>query len=88
MLCEFAHRFPRYLANLLERDRFLTRNFREETATDLLMMGLVALHSLSGCWAITPSCAIRRGRAGELFIEPQSLANRAISQGGLLHCTM
>jgi hypothetical protein len=44
MLCEFANRFPRDLAILLERDRHLTRNFREETATDLLMMGLVSLH--------------------------------------------
>lgn len=44
MLCEFANRFPRDLAILLERDRDLTRNFREETATDLLMMGLTPLH--------------------------------------------
>lgn len=43
MLCEFANRFPKDLAVLLERDRHLTRNFREETATDLLMMGLVSL---------------------------------------------
>lgn len=43
MLCEFANRFPRDLARLLERDQHLTRNFREETATDLLMMGLVPL---------------------------------------------
>lgn len=43
MLCEFANRFPRDLANLLERDRHLTRNFREETATDLLMMALLPL---------------------------------------------
>jgi len=40
MLCEFANRFPQNLAILLERDRHLTRNFREETATVLLMMGL------------------------------------------------
>lgn len=43
MLCEFANRFPKDLAILLERDRHLTRNFREETATDLLMMGLTPL---------------------------------------------
>lgn len=43
MLCEFANRFPKDLAILLERDRHLTRNFHEETATDLLMMGLVPL---------------------------------------------
>jgi hypothetical protein len=46
MLCEFANRFPRDLAQLLERDRHLTRNFREETATDLLMMGLLPLQPL------------------------------------------
>lgn len=46
MLCEFANRFPRNLAILLERDRDLTRNFREETATDLLMMGLTPLQPL------------------------------------------
>lgn len=43
MLCEFANRFPKDLAILLERDRHLTRNFREETATDPLMMGLTPL---------------------------------------------
>jgi len=46
MLCEFANRFPLDLAILLERDRHLTRNFREETATDLLMMGLTPLQPL------------------------------------------
>lgn len=46
MLCEFAKRFPRDLAQLLERDRHLSRNFREETATDLLMMGLMPLQPL------------------------------------------
>lgn len=46
MLCEFDSRFPQDLAKLLERDRSLTRNFREETATDLLMMGLVSLQPL------------------------------------------
>ena len=46
MLCEFAHYFPRNLAQLLDRDRHLTRNFREETATDLLMMGLISFKPL------------------------------------------
>lgn len=46
MLCEFANRFPHELAELMERDRHLTRNFREESATDLLMMGLVALEPM------------------------------------------
>jgi hypothetical protein len=43
MLCEFAKGFPRHVANFLERDRGLTRNFREESVTDLLMAGLVGL---------------------------------------------
>ena len=46
VLCEFAERFPRELAGLLDRDLHLTRNFREETATDLLMMGLVPFEPL------------------------------------------
>jgi hypothetical protein len=43
MLCELAHSFPPRVAELLERDRNLTRNFREETVTDLLMASLVGL---------------------------------------------
>jgi hypothetical protein len=43
MLCELAHNFPLHVASLLERDRGLTRNFREKTVTDLLMASLVGL---------------------------------------------
>lgn len=43
MLCELGYSFPPCIAELLERDRGLTRNFREETVTDLLMMSLVGL---------------------------------------------
>ncbi len=43
MLCELAHSFPSRIAALLERDRGLTCNFREETVTDLLMASLVGL---------------------------------------------
>ena len=46
LLCEFANRFPRELARFLERDRHLTRNFREESATDMLMAGLIPLEPL------------------------------------------
>ncbi|MEH6758777.1 MAG: DUF6615 family protein [Parasphingorhabdus sp.] len=46
MLCEFSNRFPRDLAIWLERDRHLTRNFREETTTDMLMAGLIPLEPL------------------------------------------
>jgi hypothetical protein len=45
MLCELAHNFPPRIAQLLERDRGLTRNFREETVTDLLMASLVGLEA-------------------------------------------
>lgn len=45
MLCELAHNFPPRIAALLERDRGLTRNFREETVTDLLMASLVGLEA-------------------------------------------
>lgn len=45
MLCEVAHRFPPRIAELLERDRTLTRNFREETVTDLLMASLIGLEA-------------------------------------------
>jgi hypothetical protein len=45
VLCELAHNLPRHVAELLERDRRLTRNFREETATDFLMASLVGLES-------------------------------------------
>ena len=45
MLCELAHNFPIRIAELLERDRSLTRNFREETVTDLLMASLVGLEA-------------------------------------------
>lgn len=41
LLCRFAHRFPLLVAEILDRDRHKTRNFREETITDILMAGLV-----------------------------------------------
>jgi hypothetical protein len=43
MLCDLAHTFPPWVAKLLERDRSLRRNFREETITDLLMASMVGL---------------------------------------------
>lgn len=46
MLCDLAKTFPNYVAALLERDSSLTRNFREETVTDLLMASLIGLQSL------------------------------------------
>lgn len=43
MLCDFAAQFPEFVANLLDRDKSLSRNFREETITDLLLAALVPL---------------------------------------------
>ncbi|RVH24508.1 DUF6615 family protein [Sinorhizobium meliloti] len=43
MLCDLAQSFPSKVAELLERDRGLKRNFREESVTDLLMFSLVGL---------------------------------------------
>ncbi|WP_346295888.1 hypothetical protein LRC39_24000 [Rhodopseudomonas sp. P1] len=43
MLCELAYAFPPRVADFLERDRNLKRNFREESVTDLLIASLTAL---------------------------------------------
>lgn len=43
MLCQFSANFPPALAANLDRSVGLRRRFREETATELLLMGLMAL---------------------------------------------
>lgn len=43
VLCQFATTFPRLLAELLGRSSTLRRRFREETATELLLMGLLGV---------------------------------------------
>lgn len=43
MLCRFARTFPPRLAEWLGRSKTLKRRFREETATELLLMGLLGL---------------------------------------------
>lgn len=45
MLCDLAHAFPPWVAKLLERDRSLRRNFREESITDLLLASLVGMEA-------------------------------------------
>ncbi len=45
MLCDLAHAFPPWVAKLLERDRSLRRNFREESITDILMASLVGMEA-------------------------------------------
>ncbi len=46
LLCRFGHHFPQLASRILERERGKTRNFREETITDLLMAGLVPFEPL------------------------------------------
>lgn len=41
LLCRFSLKFPPLAAEILERDQYKKRNFREETITDILMAGLV-----------------------------------------------
>lgn len=43
MLCELAQHFPPFVESFLERGGKLRRRFREESVTDLLMNGLLAL---------------------------------------------
>lgn len=46
MLCSFAKKFPPKIADRLGRASRLRRPFREETATEMLLMGLVGLRGL------------------------------------------
>jgi hypothetical protein len=41
MLCYFAHQFPNFVSDFIERGRTLRRRFREESVTDLLMGSLL-----------------------------------------------
>ena len=43
MLCGFAHAFPWFVADLLEREAGLSRRFREESFTDMWVAALVPL---------------------------------------------
>lgn len=72
MLCEFANRFPQLLAELLERDRHLTRNFREETATDLLMMGLASLQPF-GVRVDFPDETVTGADMDWIYVSPQDV---------------
>lgn len=46
LLCRFGHRFPQFVAKILERERGKARHFNEQTITDLLMAGLVPFEPL------------------------------------------
>jgi hypothetical protein len=69
MLCELAQNFPIRVAQLLERDRHLKRNFREETVTDLLMSSLVGLEPL-GIRVDFPDEPTTGGDMGWIFAAP------------------
>lgn len=43
MLCQFAQQFRDFVADFLNRSQSLRRRFREESVTDLLMAGLIAI---------------------------------------------
>jgi hypothetical protein len=45
MLCQFAHQFPLFVADFLERGRQFKRRVREVTVTDLMMVNLQAFGS-------------------------------------------
>lgn len=45
MLCSFAHQFPIFVERFLQQGSRLSRRFREETVTDILMGGLISTGS-------------------------------------------
>lgn len=49
MLCNFANKFPDFVADFLDREQNLKRRFREETITDMLM---ASIKMIGGCWLI------------------------------------
>jgi hypothetical protein len=52
MLCEFAHDFPDRIADILDRDKGLKRNFREEpplTTGATLSANTILIPSIFGC---------------------------------------
>lgn len=76
MLCEFASLFPQIIARLLERDRFLTRNFREETVTDLLMVGLMPFRPL-GVRVDFPDETVTGGDMEWIYAAPREVSGGA-----------
>jgi hypothetical protein len=73
MLCSFAADFPHFVARFLERDRSLTRNFREETITDLLMASLVAFRRL-GITVQFPNETLTGGDMEFIFVSPHEIS--------------
>ncbi|NTF59403.1 hypothetical protein G6L12_31295 [Agrobacterium rhizogenes] len=72
MLCDLAHSFPPQVAELLERDRGLKRNFREESVTDLLMFSLVGLEPF-GIRVDFPDEPTTGGDMDWVFAAPQDI---------------
>lgn len=72
MLCDLAHSFPPKVAELLERDRGLKRNFREESVTDLLMASLIGLEPF-GIRVDFPDEPTTGGDMDWIFAAPQDI---------------
>ena len=72
LLCDFAKQFPILAASLLHRDRHKSRNFREETITDLLMAGLSAFEPL-GIYVDFPADESKTGEDMDWeFVDPDA----------------
>lgn len=76
MLCEFAKGFPDHIADFLERDRGLKRNFREESVTDMLMAGLVGLEPF-GVKVVFPYEPATGADMDWVFVAPQEVQGGA-----------
>jgi hypothetical protein len=73
MLCDLARSFPPKVAELLERDRGLKRNFREESVTDLLMASLIGLEPF-GIRVDFPDEPTTGGDMDWIFAAPHDMA--------------
>src|SRR5579883_2943951 len=96
MLCALARSFPARVAELLERDRHLKRNFREETVTDLLMSSLIGLEPLGirvdfpdepstggdMDWIFAAPLEINGGRYLRFILQPKRAQFASLKSGG------
>jgi hypothetical protein len=70
MLCTLSRTFPKHAAKFLERDKGLTRNFREESVTDQLMAALVP-YEKDGITVDYPDETITGGDMEWIFVAPR-----------------
>jgi hypothetical protein len=76
LLCEFAKRFPILAAQILHRDCNKSRNFREETITDVLMAGLVGFEPF-GIYVDFPADESKTGEDMDWeFVDPNASDGR------------